>query len=200
MAKLGIDCDGVIADWNKAYAYLLIEEDGNRFPEGYDISNPPCWNWDTYFGYDLAVQAKVWKHIKSDPLFWQQLEPLEGAKEAIRYLNKMAKAGDDVYYLTNRTGYKVKQQTEKFLYELGADYPTVVITADKIPVIRALGIDFFIDDRLDMVNEVARVAEEEKLFIRLFLKDAPWNQTGRRADLKIASSLKDALTQAGLWV
>jgi len=205
--RLSIDLDGVCAQFNEAYAKILIKESGrDLFPPGLTWEERPetfvCWDWDTFYGYTPQEIDKAWRHgIKNSTTFWEKLQPLEGATDAIKQLNRMAKSGDDVYFLTNRIGYRAKYQTEKWLYAQGCDYPTVFLVADKVPVIRALGIHFVIDDKLETINDLARVVEEEGWTgMKIYLKDAPYNREGRRQDIIVVGSINEALKAEGLWV
>src|SRR5258706_7339654 len=83
----------------------------------------------------------------------------------------MANLGHEVYFITNRMGIRAKHQTEIWLYSLGMNYPTVIVTGDKLPILRSLGVNFFVDDRYETIMEVA----EAKLPLKLYLRQAPYN-------------------------
>lgn len=173
MNKLAIDVDGVIANFTDAYAHYLFKETGVIFPKA---SNewPEEWFWERSAGVTAAQEKKVWgDHILSSRTFWQDLRPVESAQEAIYRLNRMSQNGDEVSFITNRPGTQSKYQTEKFLYGLGMNYPTVIVAADKLPILKAMKIEFFIDDRPDTVQEVGLDASVG----RIYLKDAPYNRS-----------------------
>ena len=202
--RLGIDLDGVICEFNKAYARLLAEENGvDLLPSGWE-GNPEVfhtWNWDAEFGYGPAVMDRVWQeHIIRSSKFWEKLPVLPEAYGVIRQLDWLSKNDVDVYFLTNRMGKNAKLQTEKFLYNEGMAYPTVILASNKVPIIRSLDLTFFVDDKLETMQELVSVANRDRWLSdkHFFLKDAPWNRAGRRG-LEVVGSVKEALELVGLW-
>lgn len=200
---IGLDLDGCIADFNSDYAKRLIKVTGeDRLPVGWKSNQDhiTTWDWDLFHGYTKDEIAATWKSIKADTLFWQKLKPLPGVVEAMARLNAVSRE-HNLYFLTNRLGVGCKQQSEKFLYNLGINYPTVMITSTKLPVIKALNISFFIDDKLETMNEVVADGTNNHTIgdKHFYLLDAPYNRTGRRVDLKVVSSLREALEKAGIW-
>lgn len=200
--KIAVDLDGCLLNFCSAYAKLLATENGtDLLPDReHNPDWPPCWDWDTAAGYSAEVQARVWRdHILSNPKFWSSLKPLPGAVEIIHQLNKLSSEGHEVVFISNRAGVNAKRQSEISLYNLGMYYPSVILSSDKIPLIRSLGITFFLDDRLDTLLELVRVSEREKWLGDWFLLDTPYNREGRIPQLKVVSSVKAALEAAGLW-
>ena len=193
----------MLADFNSAYAKLLITEDGNRFPVGFDPKAPPVWSYDRYYGYSDEIERLVWQgHILKDPKFWEKLEPLPEARDVLMTVNGLAKRGEaEVYFITHRMGFNVKTQTEKFLYEHGMDFPTVLLAGDKVPLIKMLGIDFFIDDRLETMNDLYTTAQTEGWLKgkHYFLKTMPYNAAGRVNGIQAVATVREALEVVGLW-
>lgn len=202
--RVVLDIDGVFASFTKAYGELLTKVGGSKLPKGWqdDPDFPSVWDWDSKAGYSTDIQTKVWERyiLQESSEFWKSLEPLPTARETLMYLSSLAKKGKvECYFLTNRMGYRVKAQTEEWLYGNGFDYPTVIIAADKTPWLRLLKANFFIDDRLDTVKEVARVSTEEKWpDFQCFLKYAPYNRE-LWGKVKGAATVKDALVAGGFW-
>lgn len=201
-----VDVDYCLANFTEAYADLLIQVDGkDRLPEGWRTSPdfPQTWYWERDAGYSKEVEEAAWQQriLHKGSHFWEQLAPVPGAKEVIRHLNKLAIQGHSVYFLTHRMGDKAKLQTEKWLYGLQFYYPTVLLSADKVPLLRALGANFFIDDKPQTVIDVAKAAEREKWQdFQLFMHTAPYNKHLQGLDwLKTAGSVEEALQKAGLW-
>lgn len=187
--NLAFDVDGVLANFAEAFAKKLVKVTGeNKFPTPLVI---PCWDWDKYYGYTNDQIAAAWDNIVADGLFWQKLKPIPEPGVFSR-LNVLSKT-HPVYFITNRMGLNCKQQTEKFLYEQGINYPTVLVTGNKRPVLESLKIEFFIDDRLPTMQELIPLKREH-----YYLADAEYNRTGREG-LKVATDVKDALEKAGLW-
>lgn len=180
----------MLADFTTAYAKRLIKVTGdNLLPIPLTI---PCWDWDVHYGYTKDQIAATWESIQADRLFWQKLAPLAEA-EVFTRINVLSK-DHPVYFITNRIGVNCKQQTERFLYAQGIDYPTVLITSNKRPVIESLKIEFFVDDRLETMNDLAALKRPH-----FYLVETSYNQTGRAPGLSTTTNIKDALMKAGLW-
>lgn len=198
--RLAIDVDGVVADFATAYAELLIFVSGeDKMPVGWrgnlDLFNP-VWDWETLFGYEPAHISEAWEdHIKrKNSVFWRTLEPLAGARDALRRLNSLESAGEiEVFFVTNRMGHRAKYQTEQFLYDHGINFPSVVIASYKAPVIAALNIEVFIDDKLENFDDMDPEAT------RLYVCDAPYNRENAQAYLTRVTDLKGMMQAEGLW-
>ena len=207
--RLCCDIDGVYADWNSAFARLLISADGNRIPREWWTANrvtPPCWEWDEAAGYPPEVISSVWRRITSKgSTFWKNLKPLPYAGQVLKRLNGLSSRGHEVVFLTNRVGWNAKRQTEQWLYDIGGvNYPTVIIAPSgeaKIPILRNIGADLFIDDRLETLNECVRSAVEQgpAWKIHLFLLNTTYNQDDRLGGYQVVDTPQQALETVGLW-
>ena len=195
------DIDGCLADFTTSYTDLLIQVSGkDLWPKGWQTSPdfPPVWEWAQHYGYSKEVEKEAWdKHILSQGIFWQLLNPLPGAEQAIDQLNRLAMEGHDVYYISHRMGLKAKLQTERWLEAYGMYYPTVILTGDKIPVLRAIGANLFVDDKPKTVLDCAMIAVKEgwKDF-HLFIKDTPYNGDACHPLIQRVSSVRDAFSNA----
>lgn len=198
-----LDIDGVLANFTKAYGELLTKVGGDKLPAGWqdDPDFPAVWYWERAAGYSKEVEERVWsKYItQKGSHFWKNLEPLPTARESLMHLNSLIKQGHtECYFLTHRMGHGAKLQTEEWLYANGIDYPTVLMTGEKVPWLRLLKANFFIDDRPETIQDVARVAVEEKWpDFKLYLKQAPYN-TALWGKVGSAAVVKDALVAAGV--
>lgn len=165
--KVGFDIDGCLADFAMAYESAIIEAAGgeNLFPPN---NLPPVWDWPQHYGYSDEVVAEAWKGIKASQTFWRYLDPLPGMQWA-RAVNPFL---HDVYYITDRSGVNPKQQTEEWLSIQGARRPTVLIAADKAPIVAALKLDCIIDDKLEHAVNINLHCPHT----RVYLLDRPYNQ------------------------
>lgn len=198
MLTLAIDIDGVLANFTDAYAACVTRRTGIVFPKMSD-EWPTSWYWDRDAGVTREQEEETWKKdIIQTRNFWQKLEPHEGAKPALKYLNQMASRGDQLYFITHRMGDSVKLQTERWLYNHGINYPTVIVTGQKLPFLRALGVNFFIDDKPSTVIEVGEAAMAEKWEnFNLFLFDRPYNRNGAYPNnVQRARTVLEAIAQA----
>ena len=201
-----LDIDGCLANFNKGYGTLLTKIGGARLPQGWqdepNLNFPVTWDWDRAAGYSPDIIQKVWtKYIMQEGShFWKNLEPLPTARESLMHVNSLVKQGQaECYFLTHRMGHAAKLQTEEWLYANGIDYPTVLMTADKVPWLRLLKANIFLDDKPETVQEVAQVALEEKWpDFKLYLRQAPYNRALWEKVFSVAT-VKDALIAAGVW-
>ena len=172
--KIGIDVDGVLADFNKAFIDRTVQVVGkDLFPiRPFDI---PCWDYPQHFGYTNPECSTVWENVKQDDTFWYQLFPYDGVPEFLSQLNS---AEHDIYFITNRPGVYVKSQTESWLefHNFGLQteafsYPTVLISAEKGLCAKALGLDLYIDDRTENCLDVNHMSPKT----RVVMLARPWN-------------------------
>lgn len=156
MSRLGIDVDGCLANFCKGYAELLKDVDGDdKLPADYKEAGwkPPTWYWDEYYGYSSEVSKECWRRIKADPIFWFKLAPLAGAGEFLAKLNE-APGLDAVYFITDRPGVATQLQTQLWLGEQGYSGPNVIVSGKKGDLCQILGIDYYIDDKRENVEDV----------------------------------------------
>lgn len=192
--NLAFDIDGCIADFSTAYKKRLLKITGeDYFQSTWTPNDITVWDWDVEAGYTKDQIAATWESILADGLFWEKLKPIPGAVEAMNRVNVLSKE-HSVYFITNRSGRRCKQQTEKFLYDIGINYPTVLLASNKLPILQALKIDFFVDDKLETMVETRKLGKQH-----FYLLETGYNQTGRPTDMPVATDVKDALEKAGLW-
>lgn len=153
--KLGVDVDGVLADFNGNFIERYITVIGeDKFPaRPFEIKS---WNYpEDDYGYSVEQTGNVWSSIKRDRSFWQDLPPYEDTHDAMRQLSRLSWEEHDIYFITSRMGVKAKQQTEDWIMNNGfSDYPTVLISSEKGLCARALKLDFYIDDRTENCEDV----------------------------------------------
>lgn len=195
--------DGVICEFSKSYADFLAKVHGRcLLPPDYRTSPdwPPKWDWESHYGYSAEVQQKTWQeHIIGSRNFWMKLQPLPTARESLGVLNALFNKGEiDLFFITSRLGVRVKWQTCQFLYQQGIDFPQVIISHDKVPVLRALGANFFIDDKPETLMNVEAASHAEKWpDFQLYVQDTGYNRS-----VKVGTrvmNVKEALIAAGLW-
>lgn len=168
---LGLDCDGVLADFNSAFIQRVIDVTGKDLfpPRPFAI---PCWDYPEHFGYTKADTTAVWKDIKADPGFWSGLNAYPDVVPVIRWLSKLSEYDQaDVYFITNRMGVAAKAQTEMWLSARGVDSPTVLLSANKGMIARALNLDFYVDDKNENCADVA----VNSLKTKTYMLAQPWN-------------------------
>jgi hypothetical protein len=209
--NIGVDVDGVFADFNSACIETCIKVTGKDLfpPRPFDI---PTWHYPQHYGYSAEEmdfeKGPVWGAIKSNPTFWQTLPEYADTREALAYLDKLRRAGHDIYFVTNRYGIKCKLQTERWLRRHGFADPTVLVTGDKRRIAQALKLDAYVDDRWENAVDVAGEYKQDTLVsaskwvpstTQSFLLVRPWNrrQTDRTDSHVALYGIKEVTTVVG---
>lgn len=164
--KLGVDVDGVLADFTRGYlAALKTVTNGQECELHTTKADPKCWNWPVEYGYTKADESAAWKLIKSDPLFWFSLPSNFEAPLALDVLREIYASGHEVYFITNRMGIHPHVQTYGWLMKYGYPNPQVLVSEDKGPIAKGLKLTHFIDDKPSNTYEVAVASPSTKVFL-----------------------------------
>ena len=201
--KIGVDIDGILSNFFKSYEDLFVKIAGeDKFPARWPEALPICWEWPQHYGYTNENASAVWAHIKSSKSFWKDLEPLPGAIERMKQLQRLAVSGHQIFFVTDRPGVNPKRQTEKWLYGRGfIEYPTVILASNKATVVHALDLDMMIDDKPETVTGLCELARNAmpKLRGRVYTIPYPYNEKGRHLDATVVGGVKEMLQREGLW-
>ena len=152
MLRIGVDIDGVLADFLTP-ARQLCKELFNGRPD--DSLIQTGWGFDS-LGINKEEERQFWNTLDTIPNWWAGLSKMPGTSLLPKLCNNTR-----VTFITNRkdgTGLPVDVQSALWLAtNFGIAYPTVLLSDDKGPLAKALKLDYFIDDRPKNVEEV-RVA------------------------------------------
>lgn len=152
--KIGVDVDGVLANFTDA-AKELIRELFNKDVKGVTQTT---WSFSS-LGLSDTDEDKIWRHIDSSVKdFWYNflypmpdtnlLKPLCDAHEVIFITNRK-------HPLPEAQSMPVNEQTAYWLRNwFHIPNPTVLLSNKKGPLAKALGLDYFIDDRDKNLQEV----------------------------------------------
>lgn len=152
---LGIDVDGVIADFNTGFMDLFVKlTKEDRF--GNPRADITTWNYATdQFGYTKEQDKAVWQSVMANPSFWRDLPAYKGTLE---FLTTLRQLPIRITFITSRVGINVLQQTQDWLTANGFSYPAVIISSNKGATCRRLGVTHYLDDKnencVDVVKEV----------------------------------------------
>jgi uncharacterized HAD superfamily protein len=165
MKRLGVDVDGVIASFSGRFVQMA----NKRFGTSYTELDQHDWDFQPWFS--KAQVDAVWVDINATENFWQTLRPLEGTSRL-----RWPIPNRELVFITSRTptrGHSVHNQTCAWLREhFHITYPFVIVVdnpSEKLGLIKNLGIDNFIDDKLSTVLQLNEAG------IRSYLKLAPYN-------------------------
>lgn len=188
--RLGLDVDGVLADFNEAFVERIkAVTKVDRFPMG-GLYAPSCWDYPTALGYAPDQMEAVWASVHSDDRFWVNLGPYAGTLDFLYWVQQWAVAGAEVYFITARHGRYAKAQTEQWLREHWVAAPTVLVTAHKGPVAASLGLHAVLDDKVENLDEIQAASPATTTL----LLTQPWN-AGRMVRHERVGSLEAARTR-----
>lgn len=208
--RLGIDLDGVLADFETAYRAVEDRLFGpaERDPEIDDPSSRP------EAGSEPAADAadagagrrgsrnllhrhadRVWEAIGATPDFWRGLAPLD--HDVLPLLDELARRHQwDVFFITQRpptAGETVQRQTQRWLIEHGFPFPSVIsLSGPRGKVADALSLDYLIDD---LPKNCVDVIADSKARPILVMRDADpaAEANAKRMGIRVARSLREAL-------
>lgn len=163
-----LDVDGVLADFTHAFT-----SEGEAMGFCGTIRSAEQQVWDAVGGMTPAQMDRVWERVKRDPTFWRRLEPLPGfGMPAVERINRLARVGHPIYYVTARIGIEPHQQTYEWLAEHGLWRPQVIASKWKGDMAKSLGATHAIDDKAENAWMVHWLSPAT----RIYLLDAPYNR------------------------
>lgn len=162
---LGLDIDGVLADFNLNFIPLVIKTTGKDLypPRPFAI---PTWYYSEFYGYTKEEMTGVWEKIKTSQIYWNCLKPYVGVEDFLGTVS-----GIPTYFITDRAGPNVKAQTEKWLRNVGVSNPTVLISREKGTCCRVLNVTHYLDDKIENCLDV----QEKSPTTKTFMLARPWN-------------------------
>lgn len=153
MARVGVDIDGVLANFVSGFADLIKRMTGKDVPHMAD-----SWDWYRAHGVTAADEKELWAYIRAHPEFWVGLAPLRDAREGgFAALERWHRNRSDIYFITSRPGVGAKTATEEWLEKVLSFPPTVLLVGgavDKAKAADALNLTHFVDDRPENIVAV----------------------------------------------
>lgn len=179
-----LDVDGVISDFIWGFTRL-----GAKYG-GLPSSTMEQVEWDSFPGLLPSHEQLIWDEISQSNYFWQSLPLLLNPLET-QGIRALYRAECQVYFVTNRLGHNVRQQTEAWLLnrlELPSwANPTVIMARSKGEVAKAIMADFSIDDKAEnawCIGWLTTPQNSKTPDCRSYILDRKYNQY----DHKIGSS------------
>lgn len=175
MAKrIGFDVDGVLADFGSAFLDEIRAEFGaDAVPKGYF---PTTWEWKDILKKDDF--SRVWRRINATKDWWLGLKPLPGLKELFNAITRGQLRDSEILFISSRgqsAGHSAMWQTEVWLERWLQMVPRVMVVAhaaEKRDLVRALEINYFLDDFAPTIINIADVTHA-------YLLEQPWNSLDR---------------------
>lgn len=163
-----LDLDGVIVNFHGGFARRANDLFGAVCPTHpyhathYDLS---------YKGNLTPGQAdKVWESIWESRSFWIDLPSLLGEEETQEFADFVN--SHTVYFVTQREGSHVENQTYDWLRINGIKRPCVVVTRYKGEVAKAINARYSLDDKAGNAIAISYIAP----LCKSYLLDRPYNQ------------------------
>jgi uncharacterized HAD superfamily protein len=184
MLRLGIDIDGVVADFQSAFRALAERELGR-----------PAEDPDA----DLSRQDvdRLWKVVADSPNWWLEIQPYE--PDQIARLYALARRQRwEVFFMTSRpesAGDAVQLQTQVWLERLGFYLPTVLTMPNgaRGEIARSLRLDLAVDDRLVNCLEIVSASNAKALLLAREADDGRVRDAAEARGIGVVTSLAQGL-------
>jgi uncharacterized HAD superfamily protein len=167
---LGLDIDGVLADFITPFLQLLQERTGSGPIDPASVTDP---NFMQHPFLTKEIVFECMEVASYDPDFWRALSPLASPK-AWRSLDEISR-DHKLVFITHRwvrDTYDINQVTCDWLRRHGVSHPVVHFTQDKKSMlVQKLNIELFVDDRHENCEDVATQTDAVVL-----MPHRPYNQ------------------------
>ena len=148
---IGIDLDGVIFNFSRAFSEYCNFKFGNRCPIIYNNSDVIGWNWIEWYPISIEEEKIVWNDIKQSKNFWQSLKLINTYEfDALRKAFNNYNTNVITYFITSRIpteGNNLHLQCINSLTQYQWKNPQIILTNKKEDIVKDLGIKYFIDDK-----------------------------------------------------
>lgn len=156
--RVGLDIDGVVADFLPAFLRCLEKKVGNG-SIALDTITDMSFKRHPHLSENTVEECMV--AVSYDPEFWQKLPPLISAEDW-QALDRLSRA-DRLVFVTHRyerETYDINSVTCDWLKRNGVSKPVVHFTQEsKADLVKGLGVNLFVDDRHENCTDVAEKTE-----------------------------------------
>jgi uncharacterized HAD superfamily protein len=164
--KIGIDVDGVVANFNKGYIKLLNSLHNRTADVEYA---PQTWNYESELGFSTQEVSEAWQYISKSARFWMELEPTPDAEEFLASLPNT----HQYIFITSRPGVNAAEQTAFWLSHHGMPGRFgVEVSSEKGDKCLEHSVDLYLDDKGENILDV--LAKSPKT--TPYLLACPYNQ------------------------
>jgi hypothetical protein len=184
MLRLGIDVDGVVADFRSAFRTLADRELGLA-PNDVEteLSKPDV--------------DRLWRAVASTTNWWLDVPPYEPDQIARLYA-EVRRSRWEVFFMTSRppsAGDAVQLQTQVWLERHGYYLPSVLTTpaGSRGELARSLRLDLALDDRLVNCLEIISASNSKALLVLRAPTESPIGEAAERRGIGVVPSLAQAL-------
>jgi hypothetical protein len=184
MLRLGIDVDGVVADFRSAFRALAERELGSGAPpKEAELAKPQI--------------DRLWRTVAATPNWWLDLPPYEPDQIARLYA-RARQSRWEVFFMTSRPvsdGDSVQLQTQVWLERHGFFLPSVLTTpaGARGEMARSLRLDVALDDRLVNCLEVISASNSKAVMLLREPADPTAREAAEARGVGVVSTLSEAL-------
>ena len=185
MLRLGLDVDGVLADFRSAFRALAAKELESTGPG------------DVEAELSKGDIERLWKAVARIPNWWLELPAYE--PEQVARLYELSRMGRwEVFFLTSRppsAGDTVQLQTQVWLERRGFYMPSVLTApaGARGEVSRALRIDLMVDDHLVNCMEIVGASNTKVLHMARGAPDTARRDQAQARGIGVVSTLAEAI-------
>lgn len=158
--RIGVDLDGVIADFSFRFSQVLRKLYGDHLPIVTDNRSIKHWDWYLWYPITKEEYDRAWNHIlKNEVDFWESL-PILNKNEWYSIKELMLYDNIDVYFITSRAktpGKSIITQCINWLEMSGWNNPQVIVSDEKEYIVKYLKIDYFVDDKKENCEDVKKM-------------------------------------------
>jgi len=187
MLRLGIDVDGVLADFRTSFRALASRELGHR------SGNPEA-------ELSKGDIERLWKAVGREANWWVDLPSYE--PEQVARLYRLSRDGRwEVFFMTSRPpsgGDTVQLQTQVWLEQYGFYMPSVLTApaGARGELARSLRIDLMIDDHLVNCMEIVGASNAKVMHMSRDAADKQRRQQAEARGIAVVNTLGEALDAA----
>jgi 5'(3')-deoxyribonucleotidase len=185
--RIGIDIDGVLADFTSSYIRELDRLNNTITDIGpKDIKE---WHFERQH-WPQEVVEQFWNTVAREGYFWRGLDRL--TENDPYYVSDLIER-HDVYFVSKRP-LTVKAATEAWMYDhygWGQRLPTVVLSNHKGHVAYGLELDIMFDDKPANLQDIMHHSPKTDLY----LISQPWNQTFEHPYIHRVTTIKEGMQQ-----
>lgn len=176
MKKIGFDMDGVLVDWAFGFA-RTARALGLPMPQ-YSFKE-----WHRYGAEKDYLSTReisqVWKIIRTEPLWWAHLPIMPDVTPNDAHRLKLLSKTSELFFVTHRMSDASPVSTQTALWvkwNIGIEFPNVIVAKNKGDVARAIGLDFMLEDKIENAWCVHWITQDSKHPTASYLIDRPYNQ------------------------
>ena len=185
MLRLGMDVDGVLADFRASFRTLATGELGHK------------GSGDVEADLSKADIERLWKAVSRAPNWWADLPAYE--PEQIARMYDLSRQGRwEVFFMTSRppsAGDTVQLQTQVWLERHGFLMPSVLTApaGARGELARALRIDLIVDDHLVNCMEIVGASNAKVLHMARGARDDTRRAQAEARGIGVVTTLGEAL-------